>query len=59
MPGGGLFLTVGVGVQRDRIGADIVAWGLDKPSWSVDCRVFYGGIADPAFRETLCDAGSL
>lgn len=53
VPEGGLFLTAGVDIQRDRIEAEIVAWGLDKHSWSVDYRVFYGDIADPAFRETV------
>ena len=53
VPEGGLFLTAGVDVQRDRIEAEIVAWGLDKHSWSVDYRIFYGDIADPAFREKV------
>ena len=55
VPEGGLFLTAGVDVQRDRIEAEIVAGGLGKHSWSVDYRVFYGDIADPAFRETVYD----
>ena len=40
-------------MQRDRIEAEIVAWGFDKHSWSVDYRIFYGDIADPAFREKV------
>jgi phage terminase large subunit GpA-like protein len=40
VPAGGLVLTAGVDVQKDRIEAEIVAWGSDKQSWSVDYRVF-------------------
>jgi phage terminase large subunit GpA-like protein len=42
VPPGGLFLTCGVDVQRDRIEAEIVAWGRGKESWSVDYRVMEG-----------------
>jgi phage terminase large subunit GpA-like protein len=42
VPAGGLFLTAGVDVQRDRIECEVVAWGRGKESWSVDYRVFEG-----------------
>jgi phage terminase large subunit GpA-like protein len=42
VPAGGLFLTCGVDVQRDRIEAEIVAWGRNKKSWSIDYRVMEG-----------------
>lgn len=38
VPQGALFLTAGVDVQRDRLECEIVAWGRDKESWSVDYR---------------------
>lgn len=42
IPDGALFLTVGVDVQRDRIEVEIVAWGRNMESWSVDYRVYKG-----------------
>ncbi len=42
VPGGGLFLTAGVDVQRDRIECEVVAWGRGKESWSVEYRIFEG-----------------
>ena len=45
VPEGGLFLTAGADVQRDRIEVEVVAWGRNRESWSVDYRVLHG---DPA-----------
>ena len=45
VPRGGLFLTAGADVQKDRLELEIVAWGRDRESWSVDYRVLQG---DPA-----------
>lgn len=45
VPMGGLFLTAGVDVQKDRLELEIVAWGRDRECWSVDYRVLQG---DPA-----------
>lgn len=42
VPAGGLFLTAGADVQADRIEVEIVAWGRNKESWSVDYRVLMG-----------------
>lgn len=42
VPLGGLFLTAGVDVQKDRLELEIVAWGRDRESWSVDYRVLQG-----------------
>jgi phage terminase large subunit GpA-like protein len=42
VPQGGLFLTAGVDVQRDRVEASIWAWGYGKQSWLVDHRVIPG-----------------
>lgn len=35
-------LTCGVDIQRDRIEAEVVAWGKNKASWSVEYVVFPG-----------------
>lgn len=42
VPEGGLFLTAGVDIQKDRIEIEVVAWGRRKISWSVDYQVFMG-----------------
>jgi phage terminase large subunit GpA-like protein len=39
IPKGGLFVTAGVDVQKDRFEVEITAWGRDKQSWSIDYRV--------------------
>jgi phage terminase large subunit GpA-like protein len=36
VPPGGLLLTAGVDIQKDRIEVEVVAWGRGKESWSVD-----------------------
>ncbi len=45
VPMGGLFLTAGVDIQKDRIECEIVAWGRNKQSWSVDYHVLSGDTA--------------
>ena len=47
VPDGGLVLTAGVDVQLRRIECEIVAWGRDRQSWSVDYRVFHGDTNQP------------
>ena len=47
VPAGGLFLTSGVDVQKDRIEVEIVAWGRERESWSVDYRVLPGDPVKP------------
>lgn len=42
VPKGGLFLTAGVDVQRDRLAIEVVAWGREKRSWSIDYRQIPG-----------------
>jgi phage terminase large subunit GpA-like protein len=53
VPNGGLILTAGVDVQKDRIEVEIVAWGSDKQSWSVDYRVLDGDPAKPEIWRSL------
>lgn len=42
LPEGVQFLTAGVDIQGDRIEMEIVGWGKEKRSWSIDYRTFYG-----------------
>lgn len=50
IPMGGLVLTCGVDVQKDRLEAEVVAWGTSMESWSIDYRVLYG---DPSITELV------
>jgi phage terminase large subunit GpA-like protein len=47
VPAGGLYLTVGADVQKDRLEVEIVAWGRRRESWSVDHRILFGDPAQP------------
>ena len=53
VPRGGLFLTAGVDIQKDRIEVEVVAWGRGKESWSVDYQVLEGQTAEPAVWQKL------
>jgi phage terminase large subunit GpA-like protein len=48
IPAGGLFLTAGVDVQRDRLEVEVVAWGRNRESWSVDYQIFEGKTSECA-----------
>jgi len=50
---GGLFLTAGCDVQKDRIEVEIVAWGRGKSSWSVDYRIIPGDTSTTAPWDEL------
>jgi phage terminase large subunit GpA-like protein len=50
---GGLFLTAGIDIQKDRIEVEVVAWGRGKESWSVDYQVLEGRTAEPAVWQKL------
>jgi phage terminase large subunit GpA-like protein len=42
VPPGGLLLTAGCDVQRNRLEVEIVAWGPNMQSWSVEYLIFEG-----------------
>lgn len=56
VPMGGLLLVAGVDVQRDRLEAEVAAFGRDGESWSVDYRVIHG---DPFQPEVWRDLDAL
>ena len=56
VPSGGLFLTAGADVQKDRIEVDVWAWGRGLESWLVDHIVVEGG---PEHAETWNTLGQL
>ncbi len=55
VPAGGLFLTAGADVQKDRIEVDVWAWGRGLESWLIDHVVIDGGPGDPACWRQLTD----
>ncbi len=55
IPAGGLFLTAGADVQKDRIEIDVWAWGRGLESWLVDHVVIDGGPGDSACWQKLTD----
>lgn len=46
VPGGALVLTCGVDVQKDRLEYEVVGWGRQQRSWSVEYGVISGDTAD-------------
>jgi len=44
VPSGGLILTAGADVQKDRVELQVVAWGEGKESWLVDYAVLDGDV---------------
>ena len=53
VPRGGIFLTAGADVQKDRIEIEVVVWGRGKESWSVDYRVLEGDTSRQAVWDQL------
>lgn len=53
LPAGIVILTAGVDVQDDRLEVEIVGWGRDEESWSVDYRVLSGDPSGPAVWQDL------
>lgn len=45
LPKGVVFLTAGVDVGKDYLKVEIVGWGRDKQSWSIDLRTIMGDTA--------------
>jgi phage terminase large subunit GpA-like protein len=55
VPAGGLFLTAGADVQKDRIEVDVWAWGRGLESWLIDHLVIEGGPGDAGCWQKLTD----
>jgi len=55
VPRGGLVLTVGVDVHPRRLECEVVAWGRNKESWSIDYRVFDGETHQPQVWKNLTE----
>jgi phage terminase large subunit GpA-like protein len=45
VPAGAIVLTCGVDVQKDRLVPEVVAWGANKESWSIEIGELHGDTA--------------
>lgn len=53
LPEGVAVITAGVDVQADRLELEIVGWGRDEESWSLDYRVLWGDPSAPQVWRLL------
>lgn len=53
VPDGVALLTAGIDTQDDRLEIEVVGWGRDQESWSVDFHVIPGAMDDPVTRAAL------
>ena len=53
LPAGIVILTAGIDVQDDRLEVEIVGWGRDEESWSIDYRILWGDPSGPAVWQDL------
>jgi phage terminase large subunit GpA-like protein len=52
VPMGGVWLSIGVDMQDDRLEYEVVAWGFGEESWSIETGVIYG---DPLMPDVWND----
>ena len=48
-----VLLTAGIDVQDDRIECEIVGWGLEEETWSIDYHIIYGDPSAPNIWQEL------
>ena len=53
LPDGVCVLTCGIDVQDDRLELEIVGWGKDEESWSIEYRVLWGDPSTPTLWNDL------
>ena len=53
VPEGVAVLTAGIDTQDDRLEIEVVGWGKDQESWSIDYHVIPGSMDDPVTRKAL------
>lgn len=53
VPDGVAVITVGIDVQDYRVELEVVGWGRDEESWSIDYEIFDGEFDDPRLQARL------
>jgi len=48
-----ILLTAGVDIQDDRLEVEIVGWGLEEETWSIDYHIVYGDPTSPNIWQEL------
>ena len=48
-----VLLTAGVDVQDDRIECEVVGWGINEETWSIDYHIIYGDPSAPNIWQEL------
>lgn len=54
-PAGVLVLTAAIDVQDDRLEVEVMGWGIDEESWSIDKRICVGNPAHPTVWKDVID----
>lgn len=52
-PAGVAMLTAGIDTQDDRVEIEVVGWGHDEESWSIDYEIIPGAFDDPATKAKV------
>jgi len=47
VPEGAIYLTAGIDMQMDRLEVEVVGWGINEESWSIDHKILYGDPLGP------------
>jgi len=55
VPQDAVVLTMGVDVQKDRLEAEVIAWGEHEQSWNVEVRILRGDTTKPEVWGELTD----
>lgn len=53
VPKGAYLLTAGIDVQHDRLEIEVVGWGENQESWSIEERIFKGDTTQPEVWKDL------
>ncbi|PZU71663.1 MAG: terminase [Brevundimonas sp.] len=53
VPQGAVILTAGIDTQDDRVEVEVVGWGRDEESWSIDYEIIPGAFDDPNTKKKL------
>ena len=53
VPDGVAIITAGIDTQDDRVEVEVVGWGRDEESWSIDYRIIPGAFDDPGTKAKL------
>ncbi|MEG9862946.1 MAG: terminase gpA endonuclease subunit [Parvularculales bacterium] len=56
VPNGVVYITIGGDTQDDRFEWEVVGWGANEESWSLDYKSLYGNLTQPEIWKALAEA---